>query len=95
MKDFARSKHFAKANYNFVLSFKKELTRSRAKAHVLQVKSRFISLHYQGTGSCFQENAFHAVILLKGVSTCLWQEFKAGTQSLPFTDMGFRRHILK
>lgn len=69
-----------------VLSFKKkkkktQLTRSRAEAQVLQVKSCFISLHYQETGSCFQENAFHAVVLLKGVSTCLWQEFQGGTYS--------------
>lgn len=77
-----------------VLSFKKELTTSCAEAQVLQVKSRFISLHYQGTGSCFQENAFHTITLLKGVSTCLWQEFKAGTQALPFTNTGFRSHIL-
>lgn len=77
-----------------VPSFKKELTRSCAEAQVLQVKSRFISLHYLGTGSRFQENAFHTITLLKGVSACLWQEFKAGTQAPPSTNMGFRSHIL-
>lgn len=94
MKDFAPSKHLQKLIITSVLSFKKELTGPRAEAQVLQVKGCFITLHYQGTGSCFQENAFHAVVLLKGVSTCLWQEFQAGTQALLFTDMGFRSHIL-
>lgn len=77
-----------------VLSFKKERTGSRAEAQVLQVKGWFISLHYQGTGSCFQENAFHTVVLLKGVSPCLWQEFQAGTQALLLADMGVRSHNL-
>lgn len=39
--------------------------RSRAEAQVLQVKSQLIALHYQETGSCFQEDALHAATLLR------------------------------